>query len=305
MRDIIKEIILAVEEKMAQKKGTKPQSATKNTNTNKSTKSTKSAAQKSAKKSKGLMIGLGVGALVVVGAIVAAVLMLTGKPDYNKSFDEVQELYAKLKTFTNGSSCEKLSNESGEADVTEDTLKGYIANCKKEVKEISDINHKVGETSGVKKDEAMKKKFDDYNAKWKTLVSNEDGLEKDLQAYITMHQFIVKSEDIDFDEDPEGMLELGNIMINSDNAKLKEYGETWNKNVRKVIDLMDKYKKATSASERTKLRGELMTAVEEMDDFLDDTTLLEESTNFNQENAEQMTDAFEALYKALQSKANE
>ena len=281
---------------MATKKGAKT------TNTAKS--QSKPQAAKKNQKSKGLIFGIAGGAVVVVAAIVVAVVMLTGKPDYNKSYEEVKELYAKLKTFTNGSACEKLSNEGAESDVSEETLKGYISECKNEVKEVSEINRKLGATSGVKKDETLKKKFDDYDAKWQTLVSNEDGLEKDLQAYIAMHQFIVKADEIDVSSNPEGMLEMGDVLINSGNESLKKYGEAWNENARAVIDAVKKYQSASSASDRSKYRTELLNAVDKMEDFLDDDSLLQESTNFNEDNADAMIDAFEDLYKSIQNKAD-
>lgn len=296
---------------MAQKKGTSSKTTTKSTtkpvakaNTAKTVAAKpKTSPAKKSTKSKGTVIGIVGGILVIVAAVAVGAVVLTSKPDYHKSFDEVKELYAKLQNFTDGSDCEKLSNDGGEVDVSEETLKGYITGCKNEVKEISELNRKLGATSGIKKDDELKQRFEDYNAKWQTLVSHEDGLEADLQAYLAMHRFVVKADELDLSEDPEGMYELGDILIDSDNAGLKEYGETWNKHARTVIDVMTKYQKATTVSERIKLQDELMTALEDLEDFLSDTTLLESAVNLNQTNAESMTDAFEDLYDAIEDKA--
>lgn len=253
-------------------------------------------------KNQALKIGIMVGAIVaiLVAAGVAAFLIL--KPDYKKTLSESETFKSELEEFLDDSACATFMTKAADVSVSEDKLESYIPDCQGEVKELNKKVKAIGETSGVKRDKEIKKLYEDFDNKWQTLIAGETGFEAELKNWSAIHSFLVNATTIDFNKNIDGMLELGDVLKNSSSESLKQYGEKWNSYVEKMIDISNRYKKATSTSEQMKLQSELIEVVNEFEEFGSKMEDAMNDLNFSPKNSEAFANAFENFYDAIEEK---
>ncbi len=253
-------------------------------------------------KSKTPMVAAIAGGVIVVAAVLGIAGFMMTRPDYKAAYEKVTEVNESLEKFADDSGCAELMDGFSESSVSNEKIEGYVKTCQDDVKKMTDEIDKLGKMSGVKHDKEVKASFEKVEQAWKKLTSKDTGLEKDLGSFVALHEFIVLAEEADMAEDPEAMLDLGKIMINSGNEKFKQFGESWNERAQKVIDLMNELKSATSTSERLSLQQDLIEAAEGFQDLADDMDGLESSINFNADNAEEFDKAFEAMADKIKEK---
>lgn len=252
------------------------------------------------KSNKTLIIILAVVAVVVVAGIVAALMLM--KPNYKESYDKTSALRSEIMDWQDDSGCRNFFDNLGEEDVTLETLNGYGDECNKEIKNFGDQLRAIGKTSGVQRDKDIKAQYDLVETKWNTLVSNETDFEKDLQANLDLHQFIVAASDVD-GSDLDGMLKAVTYLTDSDNAKIKEIGDKFADYIKKLQRLMTELQAAKTPSEQTRIYNELQKVVDEMGELSDADEWSDGVVNFSAENLEAWADEFDRLNTMLEEKA--
>ena len=151
------------------------------------------------KKKTGLIVGITVGALAVIGGIVAVVLILVlgGKPDYEKmnlAIEDVREIdlsydidSSSIEDVANGS-LSKVSHDRSvkESRETVEKVREYADAIEASVKEL--------EAAGVGKDEKTKKRFDNYKKQADNVVPKMRSMANDVEKYIEFGEKYYNSE---------------------------------------------------------------------------------------------------------------
>lgn len=252
------------------------------------------------KPNKTLIIVLAVVAVVVVAGIVAAMMLM--KPNYEESYEKSSALRKELLSWQDDSGCRDFFDNLGEEDVKVATLEEYGKTCDEEIKGFGKQLREIGKTSGVQRNKEIKAQYELVESKWNTLVSNETDFEKDLQANLDLHKFIVAANEVD-GSDFDGMLKAIDYLKNSDNAKLKEIGTKFADYIKKMQKLMADLQAAKTTSEQREIYSELEDVVDEMSELADADEWTDEVVNFSADNLEDWADEFDRLNSMLQEKA--
>ena len=200
-----------------------------------------------AKKSKkGLIIGVIVGVLVIAGGAVAAIFLLggSGKVDYAAAKAITKDMLAvkeKIDTLQENDVMgmidlnSMMSFDVDESDLEEtQSMRSQMTAAKSAVADLSKLMGDLGNTDAIKKDEDLKKQYDELNALGGKVIP---GLTDMVDQSILMLDFVeafadlaeemgaMEEGDVSFADISDSMAEIFAILEGSSNEKIAEMGK--------------------------------------------------------------------------------
>ncbi len=180
-------------------------------------------------KTKKTIITLCVIGVVVVTLTVLAVIFLPiiFKVDYGESYKKAKQVDEKIDALVYNSDCDRVVNYYDDVYYTNKEFNGYVESCLASTEGLSDLVNELGETSGVKRNNEILELYTGFKESFDKLAINSDSLKSKLEIYKTWHSFEVAQYDLNGNSTDSSYNTAGNILIQSGNEQLKNYGTRW------------------------------------------------------------------------------
>lgn len=251
------------------------------------------------------MVIAGVAAVAVVAVVVLGCILIPKMfgTDYKESARVAGELETVLDDAYDGYSAVCYDAFSGAADESvsvEDYTKKVDA-CKEKLAEGRKLASELGKTSGVKNDADIKAKYEAFEEDAKVALPESDELDKTMNLYTSMHEFIVKLDEFEPDMSEDEIKNTANLLINTGNEALVKFGEGWRDRMIEVVRLYAKYEDTGDYTIVT----QMMKKVEEMEDWANSSDVLtdDELGELDSDKVNDMLQKFIELKAAIDKKA--
>lgn len=215
------------------------------------------------KKKKNIIIWSCVGGGVLIAAIVAIVLVIVlTKVDYKETFEAADAADDIMYEFRSDyDDCTKVVSQVDSTWKDPDDYESLIINCKSAASDkYIPIIQKVGNTSGIQRDQDLKRLYELFAEEFKKNTDSfVEGLDAKLDVYKNWHKFIYYADDLSVYTtgiSDAKIDEVAGYAINSGNETIKNYGTEWATKLKAVINAYKEYrsdyKKYDDYSEKNK-----------------------------------------------------
>lgn len=273
------------------------------------------SAKKQGKKShkKAWIIG-GVVLVLVIAAGVACAVFIPPlfQPKYGESYSLAVDIKAKLDDMYSEKKapCQEVMDSWTDEDVSLDRFDKMIEGCRSDLKETRELVDQLGESSGIVKDEALKKKFDKFAKSAEATLPSEEKIEKGLESYRSIHEFGVRMNEFyeetdsfdDFNE--ETLKSMTKVLIDSGDDVLVEIGTGFEQRMLKIVGLYRQAMRAIEESNYTefnRIYAEMTDASEEYEKWWTGQRDVIENKDWllDEDSIEVTKKDFDDLYKAI------
>lgn len=262
---------------------------------------TKRSTAKGQKSHVGAWIAGGVGIAAVIAMIVLACILIPkmGKPDYGESYKVANELDEKLGEAYDGydAVCYKMLVKTADTDLDMAAYNEATDKCKVAVDESRELTKKLGRTTGITKNEDLKKQFETYEQ------ATAEGLPEasTLDIYRRLHEFLLNSQDISVDSSKEDVEKAAEPLTKSGNQTWEDFGKGWSDRTIKLIESYAAYDQADeTASNYRELYNNYQDAMEDLDEFSDDFDVDDAAVGgIDADKINDMLDKFDDLRSAI------
>ena len=180
------------------------------------------------KTKKAIIIFCIIGAIVITLTVLAVIFLpIIFKVDYDESYKTAKQVDEKIDALIYNSDCDKVLNYYDDAYYTNKEFNGYSEGCLASTEGLSDLVDKLGETSGVKRNNEIQELYKGFKESFDKMAINSDSLKGKLEVYKSWHAFEVARDDLEWLSTDSAFTTAGNALIQSDNEKLKTYGTKW------------------------------------------------------------------------------
>lgn len=199
-----------------------------------------------------------------------------------------------------GTDYKESARVAGELETVLDYTKKVDA-CKEKLAEGRKLANELGKTSGVKNDADIKAKYEAFEEDAKVALPESDELDKTMNLYTSMHEFIVKLDEFEPDMSEDEIKNTANLLINTGNEALVKFGEGWRDRMIEVVRLYAKYEDTGDYTIVT----QMMKKVEEMEDWANSSDVLtdDELGELDSDKVNDMLQKFIELKAAIDKKA--
>ncbi len=280
----------------------------------KKTKQPRSAKKQGKKNHKKAWIIAGVVLILVTLAGVACAVFIPPlfQPKYGESYSLAVDIKAKLEDMYSEKKapCQEVMDSWNDEDVSVDRFEKMIDGCRSELEETRELVNQLGESSGIVKDEALKKKFDKFAKSAESTVPNEEKIEKGLEAYRVIHEFGVRMDEFadeadgfeDFDE--ETVKSITKVLIEYDDDALAEIGTGYEQRMLKIAELYRQAMRAIEENNYTefnRIYAEMTNATDEFEKWWKTQRDVIENKDWllDEDSIEVTKKDFDDLYKAI------
>lgn len=179
-------------------------------------------------KKKKLIIGLSVGGGALVLAIAAIILVpILLKTDYSTAYNTAKELKPLVAEAYYNTDCERVVDYVDSDYYSVKDYSSAVETCKKLWSDIAPKVSDLEETTGVKRDDNLNQKFYDFKTAYEQIAPDADALAERLELYKVWHSFVVAIDDFGWNQTDAELTQAANILINSGNETLANYGTGW------------------------------------------------------------------------------
>ncbi len=189
-----------------------------------------------------------IGGVLIAGIVTAILIIMLTKVDYKESYEIATKLEDPMSDFyKNYNYCNYAVEYVDDDYPSEESFSEYIADCKKAISiDTIDLVKKLGETSGIAKDNDLKTLYNQFNELFAKAIgnANADSI-KNLDIYDSWHKFMYKSDSFSikyYTNTSELVDKVANYAINSGNDTLKSFGETWKTKASDLLETIKSYK---------------------------------------------------------------
>lgn len=267
-------------------------------------------AKKSAHKShkKGLIIG---GAIILVLAVTGVICAIVLPPLFQPKYGESYEVAVDLKAWLEGyygekkAPCQDVVDSYNDETVSVDRFDDMVKKCKADITEGRELVAKLGESSGIMKDENLKKKYDQFAKTAKLTMPDDEKLAKEFKAYQAVHDFSVEIDEVDEDEFNEATVKrIAQILIDSDDDILVEVGEGFKTRSLKLVQLYHDFENASNSNDYSRyfeLYSEIRDAADDYQDWMTDHAGMFNNKDriLDKDTVNAVKSDFDDLYKAI------
>lgn len=265
--------------------------------------------KKQGKKShkKAWIIG-GVVLVLVIAAGVACAVFIPPlfQPKYGESYSLAVDIKAKLDDMYSEKKapCQEVMDSWNDEDVSVDRFEKMIDGCRSELEEVRGLVNQLGESSGIVKDEALKKKFDKFAKSAEATLPSEEKVEQGLKAYQAMHEFTVRMNDLDEDDLNEAAVkDIVKVLIDSGDDTLIELGHGLEQHFLKIISIYDRVRNMNEMSyeQYRAISDEVEKATDEYNEWASGQKDIIENKDWllDEDSIEVTKKDFNDLYKAI------
>ena len=169
-----------------------------------------------------------IGGVVVLLTVLAVIFLpIIFRVDYADAYKTAKELDGKFDTLLFNGDCDKVVNYYKATYNTNKEYNGYAEGCIASTEGLSELVEKLGNTSGVKRNSEIQELYKGFKESFDKLGLNTESLKEKLEIYKTWHAFEVARDDLDWKSTDSAYNTAGNILIQSGNEDLKNYGTKW------------------------------------------------------------------------------
>lgn len=195
---------------------------------------------------KKIILGCSIGAGALVALMVACIVIaVVTHVDYGETYRQAKSLREDIGELYSSYDCERVVTNAGYDWVSDNTYNKYIEACKSLTAGLDDKIAELEQTSGVRKDSDLSAAFEKFKKEYTAAVPSTDELAASLELYKTWHSYIVAIDGLSTSSTDSALRSAANILIDSGNATLKTYGETW---LEKTTDYIHAYRDYQNAS---------------------------------------------------------
>lgn len=259
-------------------------------------------------KKTGLIVGGVAAGVVGVTAVVLGCVFLPQMfgTNYGESYRVAVALRGQLENLyiNTKSNCREVADSIDDEDVSVDDFAKMTESCRADLVTARGTMEELGKSSGIKKDEELKKKYDEFvTVAGKTMPADEQ-MDKEFKIYRAVHEFIVCSDEVEVEDlDEATVKEIAGILINSGDDELKKMGEGFEEHTLKLVDIYKKFEQADVSNTREyyRLYNEFSDALDEYQDWTreSDDALSNDDWMLTRGNVNATVDDFENLYDAV------
>ena len=168
-----------------------------------------------------------IGGVVIILAVLAIILLpMIFKVDYSTAYNTAKELDEKIDRLAYNNDCGYVVDYYDSGYTSNNDFNGYVEGCLAVTEGLTELVDKLGQTPGIKRDANLQNGYNGFKATFDKLAI-DDSLAAKLEIYKVWHSFSVAVYGLDEKSTDSAINTAGNILIESGNEKLKEYGTGW------------------------------------------------------------------------------
>ncbi len=216
------------------------------------------------------------GSVLVVAAIVGFFLIKNGidssfAAGYRESYRLARELSPRITSEHQSSSCEYALNYVQSTFVDSATYTSYVKDCLALNSGVHQLVEELGKTPAVSLNNEIKTQYLDFSQLYNEAFPVENNAESALALYQIWHSYILAADSLTVDSPDANFQAAADILRESDNKTLSDYGEEW---LQKQLEYLQFYRAywQTSYTDENKeaLKAELDTKREELKNWVTD-----------------------------------
>lgn len=187
----------------------------------------------------------GVVLIVLIGAGVGCALLIPPlfQPKYGESYSIAVDIKGKLDDMYSEKKapCQEVIDNLHDENVSVERFDKMIDGCRSDLEETRELVDRLGESSGIVKDETLKKKFDKFAKSAESTMPTDEKIEQGLKAYQAIHEFTVRMSDLDEDDLNEAAArDIVKVLIDSGDETLIELGHGFEQHFLKIVSIYDR-----------------------------------------------------------------
>lgn len=185
-----------------------------------------------------------IGAVIVVAVIVVFFIVKGGidavvADGYGATYRAAKELLPQLTTAHQSSSCEYAIDYVNASYVDRRTYDGYIDTCKNLATGVNFLVNQLGETPAIQWNSQLKDSYETFKALYYEAFPDSTDLVDALPLYQSWHNYVLAVDQLTVDSADVEFQEAADILRQSGNPTLAQYGEDW---LSKELDYIQAYR---------------------------------------------------------------
>lgn len=251
----------------------------------------------------------GVVLIVLIGAGVGCALLIPPlfQPKYGESYSIAVDIKGKLDDMYSEKKapCQEVIDNLHDENVSVERFDKMIDGCRSDLEETRELVDRLGESSGIVKDETLKKKFDKFAKSAESTMPTDEKIEQGLKAYQAIHEFTVRMSDLDEDDLNEAAArDIVKVLIDSGDETLVEIGKGFEQHLLKIVAIYQKAQRMIDSGDYSgyyDLYDEMTEVTDAYQEWTEDQRDVIENKDWmlDEDSIEVTKNDFDDLYKAI------
>lgn len=248
-----------------------------------------------------ILVSIIAGSIVILAVLAIILLPIILRVDYSESYNTAKELNEKINKLAYSSDCSSVTSYYDSGYTSNKTFNAYAENCLAVTEGLADLVEKLGTTDGVRRNSDIQNVYNGFKAAFDKLAIDSSSLASKLDTYKTWHAFVVADYDLDELSNDSSYNTAGNILVESSNETLKEYGTKWLEYALAYARAYRAYYNASYGDKDYSEKRDLMkNKREEFENFVSSNEPdIESIAPINMENSEAVATRFADLYRGI------